>query len=120
MTPDTIPTPAQPAGNIYASRDRVLLYTRGMSVNPIQGLDLALRSLRAAGENARPATVMEELYRILGEEGVYPEMKDASGAPLASAPPMNRRSMVAKDMDQLSLAGALVTLFRPLLAALRR
>ncbi len=34
------------------ARDRVLLYTRGMDIEPEDGVALALESLRRAGRNA--------------------------------------------------------------------
>ena len=120
MSPDAIPVPPSPAGKNFAGRDRALLYTRGMDLGPVQGLEFVLRSLSRAGEGAQPAVVMEELYGILRESGRSPAVTGASGAPLASAPPINRRSMAANDTARHSLAGLLFLLFRPLFAALRQ
>ena len=89
-----------------AARDRVLMYTRGMDINPEAGVALALESLRRAGTDAGPDKVMEELFSLLQEKG--PQIiTDAEGLPLVCAPAMNRRAMVAKDMETLSLTKAL-------------
>ena len=112
MPADTPPQGAQPSANIFAGRDRVLLYTRGMEIDPVQGVSLALKALRLAGPGAGPGRVMEEMFHILHNNDVMPDVRDAQGRLIASAPPMNRSIVVADDMEQLSLSGAIAHFFR--------
>lgn len=105
----SIPFALQPMqeDNAARARDRVLLYTRGMAVDPVLGLELALESLRRA-ERAGPKddgihTAMNELHALLREKGIDLEVPDERGAPLRSAPPMTRRPMVAEEMDRSPL-----------------
>jgi len=86
-----------------AARDRVLMYTRGMDIDPETGIALALESLHRAGKNADPSKVMQELFDLLQEKEQSQFMAGAKGHLLACTPTMNRRSMVAKDMEQFSL-----------------
>lgn len=109
------------------TRDRVLLYTRGLGVEPFLSLDLALESLRRADARkkdlsspdtaATPAPfseasgasvadmerAMEALYGLLREKDICLGYVDTRGEPLRSAPPMNRRSMIAEEMDRSPL-----------------
>lgn len=96
----------------YAGRDRALLYTRGMGIDPLKSVSLALESLSRAGSAAPPSVVMEQLFQILREQDVTPLLCDEDGARLISAPPMNRTHVVARDVDPLSLSGALAAFFR--------
>ncbi|MDL2209566.1 hypothetical protein LJC26_02035 [Desulfovibrio sp. OttesenSCG-928-O18] len=104
--------PVSSSANAYAGRDRVLLYTRGMNAAPVKGIELALQSMRQAGENAPPGEVMEQLFHILREEHPATRLTDGNGDPLVSAPPMNRTAMIAEDMDQLSLSGSFLRWLR--------
>lgn len=90
-----------------AGRDRVLLYTRGMDLDPVHGVELALASLRRAGEGASPAKVMHELFSIMDSNGPTLLPRDNQGRGLASTPPMNRRAMLPEDMDPLSITAYL-------------
>lgn len=123
MTAETsgpIPTAHTLNGHAFAGRDRVLLYTRGMNIDPITGVSLALESLKRAGEGAAPDKVMEELYALLRERNPSRTVKSPDGSLLTSAPPMNRRSVVAKDMDQFSLTAGIIGYIRGLFATLRK
>lgn len=102
------------------ARDRVLLYTRGMDIDPETGVALALESLHRAGADAGPDKVMGELFHILREKYHSRIMADDGKHPLASAPPLNRRAMVAKDMESFSFFGGLRARFRSLTALFNR
>lgn len=110
---EKLPTPASVSA-AFAGRDRALLYTRGMGIDPVESVALVLESLTRAGENAPPPVVMEELFLIAREKYAKPLLYDENGAPLVSAPPMNRTHVVARDVDPLSLSGALAAFFRKL------
>ena len=100
-------TPAQQLDNKrLIARDRLLLYTRGMDIDLEDGVALALESMRRAGKDAGPDTVMEELFGILRERGHSPVIPGANGLPLASAPPMNRKTVLPNNMEPLSLTAA--------------
>lgn len=104
--PSPLPAPDNAklyAANAFAGRDRALLYTRGMALSPERGVELALQSMRQAGENAPPEKVMAELFSILHQNDAVPAVPGPDGVPLFCVPPMNRSSMVAKDMEQISL-----------------
>lgn len=111
--------PSSPASPGFAGRDRVLLYTRGMNLSPTQGVALALRSMRRAGEYAPAPKVMAELFLTFQENEVPLAITTEDGIPFVSAPPMNRRTMIAEDMIQLSLSGALKKLLASLLKGIR-
>jgi len=83
--------------------DRVLLYVRGMDVDPLTGLEYALDSLRRADPQSGPAGAMRALHDLLRENGLSAGLADADGQLLRSMPPMNRRPMVAEEMDRLPL-----------------
>ena len=106
--------------NPYAGRDKVLLYVRGMDLPPVEGVELALESLRRAGDGAMPDMMMGELYGILREKGFPPRLVGPDGSPLASVPPMNRRSMIPEDMAPLSFGKMLVWYVRGRWFALRQ
>lgn len=91
------------------ARDRVLLYTRGMDVEPLAGLEYALDSLRRAGPQAGPTEAMTELRGLLREHDLSLRLTGPDGQLLRSVPAMNRRRMIAEEMDRL-----------PLLTAVRR
>ena len=113
----TIP-PRAPDASAFAGRDRVLLFTRGMDIDPVDSVDLALESLKRAGENASPEKVMRECYAILDERFPRVTLTNPDGSMLTSAPPMNRRTMIARDMDQFSLTAPLVRFLRKIIAAI--
>ena len=110
---EKLPTPASVSA-AYAGRDRALLYTRGMGIDPAESVALVLESLSRAGNGAPPPVVMEELFHIARERYAKPVLIDEIGAPLVSMPPMNRTPVVARDVDPLSLSGALAAFFRKL------
>ena len=104
-------------------RDRVLLYTRGMDVEPLASVEFALKSLRRAGSRAGsrgsaaeadPAAAMAELHALLRENHIDLHLTDADGQLLRSAPPMNRRRMVAEEMDRIPLLTSLKRFIRKL------
>ncbi len=85
--------------------DRVLLYTRGLDVDPLRAVDLAREALRRAGPEADTADVMDALTAVLAEPAARDadashalEATDGEGRPLCSWPPLNRRPMVPEDM----------------------
>lgn len=93
------------------ARDRVLLYTRGMDMDPVFTVDLALQSLRRAekeigrqpplpdeGDTGIDAT-MRGLQELIRDNGIAQQVLGNDGLPLRSAPLMNRRAMVAEEMD---------------------
>lgn len=116
---------ARGAEDMARARDRVLLYARGLDVDPVLSLELALESLRrsdprregppdpAVGNMAevrdkRGAAfeierAMGALYELLSEKGLTPGLTDSQGEPLRSVPAMNRRSMIAEEMDRSPL-----------------
>lgn len=89
-------------------RDRVLLYARGLDLEPVLAVQLALESMRGTGlergsyESEGPALprVMNELRRLLDGQQRSLCVTDPRGAPLASMPPLNRRPMLAEEMDR--------------------
>lgn len=98
--------------------DRVLLYARGLDLEPVSAVELALESMRRAGlahcdENPEgPALheVMAEFRRLLdGRQGILC-VTDAGGTPLASMPPLSRRTMLPEEMDRSPLKRALKSL----------
>lgn len=115
------------ANSLARARDRVLLYTRGMGVEPLLSVELALESMRRAAsdgtplpggedvaDGADPATVvaMEGLRALFAERGIVPYLPDADGKLLRSMPPMNRRPMIAEEMDRSLLRRAARGLLR--------
>lgn len=101
------------------SRDRVLLYLRGLDLPPFEDLDLAAASLRACGtreESAAeepgspsPAEAMEALFALLEEQ--RPEgMLGVRRIP--SCPPLNRGVMVAEPMDRVPWKTAFIRWMR--------
>ncbi|SBV95672.1 hypothetical protein KL86DPRO_10910 [uncultured delta proteobacterium] len=90
------------------ARDRVLLYTRGMDIEPEDGVALALESMRRAGRGAGPDKVMAELFGLLRENGGPPAVAGGESLPLVCAPPLNRRTVLPKDMEPLSLTTAII------------
>lgn len=107
-----------PSPQSLAGRDRVLLYTRGMDIDPEDGVSLALQSLRRAGHNAAPARVMGEMFALLRENAHSPRIQDADGNPLVSAPPLNRSRVVPKGVEPLSFSMAVARWFRSMRTAL--
>ena len=105
---------AQSLAQALAGRDRVLLYTRGMDIDPEEGVSLALQSLRRAGKGAAPDTVMEELFGLLRENNRAVPLESMDGNPIASMPPLNRRRVVPKGVEPLSFSMAVARWFRAL------
>lgn len=98
-------------------RDRVLLYARGLDLEPVLAVDLALESMRKTGlgrggpeagaqNNALPE-VMAEFRRLLEGQESSLRVADASGAPIVSMPPLNRRPMLPEEMDRSPVRRAL-------------
>lgn len=114
------PFPRTLSAQSVAGRDRVLLYTRGMDINPEEGVSLALQSLRRAGDGAAPDKVMEELFALLREKDLPAHIESEDGVPFASTPPLNRRRVVPKDIEPLSFSMAVSRWFRSLPAALKK
>ena len=103
----------QPAENArMAARDRVLLYTRGMDIDPEDGLALALESLRRAGPGATPEKAMLALFSLLQEKEHALPMPGANNEPLVSVPPISRVTLLPKDMEPLSFSTAFMQWLR--------
>ena len=101
------------------SRDRVLLYLRGLDLPPFEDLDLAAASLRACGACEEPAAeglgspspveAMESLFNLLEEqrpEGLLGMRR------IPSCPSLNRGVMVAEPMDRVPWKTAFVRWMR--------
>lgn len=99
LSPAGIPSLDDKALALQA-RDRVLLYTRGMGLDPLPGVEFALESLRRAVGGKEPeypldaAEAMRALRAVLAEHGLKPEVKAPDGGRLVSSPPLERRSMI--------------------------
>jgi len=89
------------------ARDRVLLYTRGMDIPPESGVALALESMRRAGPDAEAEKVMEELFAALRGKNTFPIIAEQQNSFLVSAPPINRRTVLPRNMEPLSFTAAL-------------
>ena len=98
--------------SLFSARDRVLLYTRGMNIDPEGGLTLALESLRRAGSQATPDSAMRELFALVEEQDHSILMPGTDDASLTSAPPINRTVLLPEDMEPLSLSVALIKWLR--------
>ena len=104
--------PGDPAHSVSpAVCGRLLLYVRGMEIDPVLGLELALQSLRRvaegppAEEGPAPAA-MRELHRLLRERKIDFRVAGRDGRDLCSAPPMRRRAMIAEEMDRTPIRTA--------------
>lgn len=101
------------------SRDRVLLYLRGLDLPPLEDLDLAAASLRACGTREEasaeglgspsPAEAMESLFGLLEKQ--RPEGPLGTRR-IPSCPPLNRGVMVAEPMDRVPWKTAFVRWMR--------
>lgn len=89
------------------ARDRVLLFLRGMDLAPLESVDLARESLSRSGPQADPADAMRELRALLAERGLAHSSRNSRGERLMSAPPMNRRPMIAEELTPRSRLAAL-------------
>ena len=104
------------------TRDRVLLYVRGMDIPPLRSLAFAAESLGRAGPAASQAEAMHRLREVLREEGRlegrHYGLEDGEEGKLNSAPPMNRRSMIAEKLDRKPWLTALARLLfgRPVIS----
>lgn len=104
MNPHLTPPP-DPKSLI--ARDRALLYTRGMDIPPEDGVALALEGMRRAGPGAGAEKVMEELFGILRERNTFPIITERQNSFLVSAPPINRRTVLPRNVEPLSFTAAL-------------
>ena len=97
------------------TRDRVLLYVRGMDIPPLRSLAFAAESLGRSGPTASQAEAMRSLREVLREEGRLEGrrygLEDGEEGKLDSAPPMNRRPMIAEKLDRRPWLTALGRLF---------
>lgn len=90
------------------SRDRVLLYLRGMDLPPLESVDLARESLVRSGPDADPAEAMRALRGLLAEQGLAHSAQNSRGERLLSAPPMNRRPMIVEELAPRRRTGGLL------------
>lgn len=93
-----VPADALPDERGQRARDRVLLYLRGMDVPPLESVDLARESLSRSAPHADPAEAMRTLRGLLLERGLAHGAQNSRGERLLSAPPMNRRPMIAEEL----------------------
>ena len=102
---------ASGAASRIIARDRALLYMRGMDIDPVISVELALESLKRVdkktGGRAKVQEVMQELHSLLREQGISLSLAGNDGLVLESAPPMNRRTMISEDMNPISLSSIL-------------
>lgn len=80
--------------------DRVLLYTRGMELEPLDSVDMAREALLRAGEHPSIPDTIQSLRTLIREKGLAHGLLDDKGERLASAPPMNRQPMIAEPLDR--------------------
>ena len=69
-----------------------------MDLPPLESVDLARESLSRSGPDADPAGAMRELRDLLAERGLTHSAPNSRGERLLSAPPMNRRPMIAEEL----------------------
>lgn len=97
------------------TRDRVLLYVRGMDVAPLRSLAFAAESLGRSGSSPSQAEAMHSLWEVLREEGRLEGreygLHDGESGKLDSAPPMNRHTMIAEKLDRKPWLTAIGRLF---------
>lgn len=93
-------------------RDRILLYARGLDIDPVLALDLALQSMRESiheqsmgpeKDSLRLAEAMAEFRRLLLAREQNSQVTNAAGLPLTSMPPINRCHMLPEDMNCFSV-----------------
>lgn len=82
------------------ARDRVVLYVTALDLPPFKGLELALESLKRSGPTD-VTKAMRTLRELLAEHGLDRGIRTSEGAHLSSQPPLNRGTMVAKELDRL-------------------
>lgn len=87
----------------FRACDRVTLYARGLGLGAVPSLQLAMESMRRAGEGASLEAVMREMHELLDEHGIGLRLLDRRGDALHSGPPMNRRSMVSEGVSRASV-----------------
>lgn len=118
MKPTVKSTPAMgtpgdaPGTGRQAARDRVLLYTRTLGLEPIAELALARETLRGV-----PSGVSDPESVRLAMDALDAQMKtlDASQSPAHWVqPPLNRRPMLAEPMEMSLLRPLSRFLLRPL------
>lgn len=98
---NTAPFPAHlPDERGVRSRDRILLYTRGMGLDPIDSVEMALETLQRTGPHPAIPEAMQTLHSLLCEKGLAHGLLDDNGERLSSAPPMKRKPMIAEFLDR--------------------
>ncbi len=107
---------------------RVLLYVQGLDIDAVSGVALALESLRRTGE-ALPALIKAETQKgtdeialaeamrilrgLLDEKGIKLGVT-RNGQALQSAPPLNRTTMLAEEMNLSPLRSGIARLCQKL------
>ncbi len=76
-------------------RDRVLLYVRGMTLPTPDTLEIAAEALRRSAPDAPTDEVMATLRELRTERGALPIRPDTR-----NWPPIQRRSMIAGELDR--------------------
>lgn len=111
----TLPDFSLPDERGQRTRDRVLLYVRGMDVAPLRSLAFAAESLGRSGSSPSQAEAMHNLWEVLREEGRLEGreygLHDGESGKLNSAPPMNRHTMIAEKLDRKPWLTAIGRLF---------
>ena len=82
--------------------DRIILYIKGLDIEPITGLEMALECLQQASDrnnNLNIQECMENLYHLLYIKKLDPE--NLYKYP-PSTPVLNRRSMIAESLNNKS------------------
>lgn len=92
------------------ARDRVALYVTALDLPPFKGLELALESLKRSGPTD-VTEAMRTLRELLAEHGLDQGIRTPEGVHLSSQPPLNRGSMVAKELDRLPWLSGLKRFF---------
>ena len=95
---------------LFAIRNRALLYLRAMGIGALPGMELVAESIRRAGTRVRMDRVFDELFALLRERDLQPPAL-GSIARHAAYPPFNRRSMLARKLPAFSYRAAVRTTF---------
>lgn len=89
---------------LRTARDRMILYTQCLEIEPLLGLELTLASLRRASRKYGAPSIphaMRELRGVLREQNTGPLSPDDANRVLHSAPPLtNRCRMLVEELDR--------------------
>lgn len=92
------------ARDMLKARDRMILYTQCLEIEPLLGLELTLSSLRRTSHTYGAPGIpqaMRELRGLLREQNIGPLLPDDANRVLHSAPPLtNRCRMLVEELDE--------------------